>query len=86
MFSIRFGKVVVVTDHARKRMLERAFDDSLLLDLIDTGELRFKDATRLWVAKHYAVRDDNLVCAVAVLERVIVIKTVMHHFTWKAQT
>jgi hypothetical protein len=78
MFSTRFDKPVVVTDHARRRMAERGVTESLLLDLIETGEARYKDATRFWVAKHYAERDDNLVCAVAVAEAALVIKTIMH--------
>ena len=44
MFSARFGKPVVVTDHARRRMVERNVNEALLLDLIETGELRHKDA------------------------------------------
>ena len=86
MISARFGKLVVITDHARRRMTERAISDSLLLDVIETGEQRFKDATRLWIAKDHAERDDNLLCVVAVLEAAIVVKTVMHHFTWDTET
>lgn len=47
MFSARFDKPVVVTDHARRRMAERGVTEALLLDLIETGEVRYKDATRL---------------------------------------
>jgi hypothetical protein len=67
-------------------MAERASSEALLLDLIETGEQRFKDATRLWTAMHYNDRNDNLVCAVAVPETAIVIKTAMHHFTCAAET
>lgn len=84
MFSGRFHKAVVVTDHARSRMAERNITDELLLDLIETGELRHKDPTRIWLAKHYVERDDNLLCAVAVLEDALVVKTVMHRFTWES--
>ena len=62
MFSERFGKPVVITDHAR--------------------EVRHKDETRIWIAKHYGDRADNLLCVVAALEAALVIKTVMHHFSW----
>ena len=86
MFSARFGKPVVVTDHARRRMAERNVNEALLLDLIETGELRHKDATRIWIAKHYNERDDNLLCAVAVLEDTLVVKTIMHRFTWESGT
>jgi hypothetical protein len=43
MFSGRFHKAAVVTDHARRRMAERNITDELLLDLIETGELRHKE-------------------------------------------
>jgi hypothetical protein len=86
MFSARFAKMVVITDHARRRMAERHIDDSLLNDLIETGEVRYKDATRLWIARAYPARNDNLVCAVAVSGAELVIKTVMHRFSWKCYT
>ena len=71
----------MVTRHARQRMEQRGIDDARLLDLIDFGETRYKDATRLWIYKHYAVRDDNLLCVAAVLiEDILVVKTVMHRF------
>jgi hypothetical protein len=35
-------------------MEERGIDEARLLDLIDSGETRYKDATRLWIYKHYA--------------------------------
>ena len=51
-----------------------------MLNLIETGETRYKDASRLWIYKRYADRNDNLLCAVVVLEHSVVVKTVMHHF------
>jgi hypothetical protein len=86
MLSARFDKLVVITDHARRRMAERNMDERLLSDLIETGEIRCKDSTRLWIAKEYPERDDNLVCAFAVSEADLIIKTVMHHFSWKSDT
>jgi hypothetical protein len=86
MLSARFDKLVVITDHARRRMAERNMDERLLSDLIETGEIRRKDSTRLWIAKEYPERDDNLVCAFAVSEADLIIKTVMHHFSWKSDT
>ena len=65
-------------------MSERAIDKALLLDLIETGEVRHKDESRIWLAKDYTERSDNMICAAAVLEQNIVIKTVMHHFKWEA--
>ena len=82
MFSERFGKPIVITDHARERMAARAISEALLLDMIETGEVRYKDETRIWIAKHYGDRADNLLCVAAVLETALVIKTVMHYFLW----
>jgi len=85
MYSQRFDRPVVVTDHARARMNERQIDEALLLDLIETGEARHKDELRLWIAKHYAERADNLLCVAVVLEAAVVVKTVMHHFLWESE-
>ena len=81
MRSERFQREILVTRHARQRMAERRIDDARLLDLIDHGETRYKDAARLWIHKGYGDRDDNLSCVAAILlEDAIVIKTVMHRF------
>lgn len=61
-------------------MAERAISESDLVTVIDLGETRYHDATRLWAYRHVPARNDNLVCAVLVLEDVVVVKTVMHHF------
>lgn len=84
MFSQRFGKSIVITDHARKRMTVRAISEALLHDLIETGEVRHNDEHRIWIAKQYGDRSDNLLCVAAVLETALVIKTVMHHFSWES--
>lgn len=86
MHSPRFDRPVTITQHARSRMAERNIGDALLLDLIESGEVRHKDETRLWIAKHYAERDDNLLCVAVVLETTVVVKTVMHHFTWELES
>jgi len=80
MFSQRFQRRVQFTRHARQRMAERHMDDALVLDVIETGTAKYKDASRLWLFKPVAGRDDNLLCAAVVLESVLVVKTVMHHF------
>lgn len=80
MYSERFRRPVVITAHAAQRMTERGIDSMQLLDLIDTGTLRYSDATRLWAFKAVSGRNDNLLCAVLVLEEAAVVKTVMHHF------
>lgn len=82
MFSKRFGKSIVITEHARGRMAPRAISEALLRGLIETGEMRYKDERRIWIAKHYGNRADNLLCVAAVLETALVVKTVMHHFSW----
>jgi hypothetical protein len=83
MHSRRLDRSVQVTAHARARMIQPGIDEALLRDLIETGEVRYKDERRLWIAKWYPQRRDNLVCAAAALESVLVIKTVMHHFSWE---
>lgn len=42
MFSTRFNLPVVLTLHARKRLLDRAISIEELMQVIDTGETRFK--------------------------------------------
>ncbi len=81
MFSIRFQRIVVVTRHARERMAERSVSDAMLLDVIDLGETRYRDSTHLWAYKEFPERNDNLLCAVVVLEDAVIVKTVMHHFS-----
>lgn len=81
MFSARFQRPIVVTAHARKRMEERSISEALLVELIETGDTRHRDATHLWVFKEFANRLDNMLCAVLVIEDVLVVKTVMHHFS-----
>jgi hypothetical protein len=40
MFSLRFNRPVVITQHAALRMAERQMDEALLLRLIDNGGTR----------------------------------------------
>jgi hypothetical protein len=81
MHSNRFNRQVVVTRHARERMNERSISDAMLIEVIDSGETRYRDATHLWAFKSFPERHDNLLCAVLVLEDAVVVKTVMHHFS-----
>ena len=55
-------------------------------DLIETGETRRMDAERLFIFKRYPDRHDNLMCAAAVEEDRLVIKTVMVGWTLREQT
>lgn len=81
LFSQRFQREVCITRHARERLRERSISEVLLLEVIDTGEARYKDETHLWAFKSFPERDDDLLCAVLVLEDRLIVKTVMHHFT-----
>ena len=81
MFSNRFQRPIVISSHARMRMVERDVSEAMLLEVIDSGDTRYKDATHLWAFKEFPERHDNLLCAVLVLEDQVIVKTVMHHFT-----
>jgi len=66
-------------------MSERNVSEQTLTDLIENGEVRHKDARHFWIAAHFAHRQDNLLCAAVVLDAsVLVVKTLMHHFTWES--
>ena len=81
MFSNRFQRPIVISSHARMRMAERDISEAMLLEVIDSGDTRYKDATHLWAFKEFPERHVNLLCAVLVLEDQVIVKTVMHHFT-----
>lgn len=71
---------MVITRHAALRMTARGIAEALLMDVIDTGETRFKDEAHPWAFKEFHERADSLLCAVPILEDRLVAKTVMHHF------
>lgn len=81
MFSNRFQRLVVISAHAKIRMAERGISEEMLLEVIDSSDMRYKDTTHLWAFKEFPDRHDNLLCAVLVLEDRVVVKTVMHHFS-----
>lgn len=83
MNSLRFQKNVIVTVHAQRRMADRQIDATLLFEIIEIGQLRSETAQQIWIAKYVADRHDNLLCIAAVLEHVLVVKTVMRQFTWE---
>ena len=60
MHSIRFQRPVIVTHHARQRMNERGISETLLLEVIDGGDVRYADATHLWAYKAFASRNEFL--------------------------
>ncbi|MCX7231447.1 MAG: DUF2283 domain-containing protein [Burkholderiales bacterium] len=59
MFSLRFARRIVVTDHAAKRMAARHVSEAELLAVIDTGETRH--AGGLTMRTTYYDKDDILV-------------------------
>lgn len=85
MHSRRFGKDVILTNHARERMAERGIDEATLLDVVETGEISRIDKQHLFVFKQIEDRRDNLVCAAAVEETQLVIKTVLVNWILRAQ-
>ncbi len=83
MHSVRFNLPVVLTEHALLRMAERNIDAALILDIIDSGTLKGAGGLHYWLYKHLPERADNLLCVAAVIDNVLVVKTVMHH--WEPQ-
>jgi len=80
MFSARFNKPIIITRHAQLRMVQRAISTEELMVVMDTGDVRQKDAAHLWVFKTLPHRNENMMCAVLVLEDSVIVKTVMHEF------
>lgn len=83
MRSTRFQMRVVLTEHAKNRMLERDLSAALILDIIDTGTQKDAGGTHYWLYKHFPQRQDNLLCVAVVIDNVLVVKTVMHY--WEPQ-
>lgn len=81
MFSTRFQRPLVISGHAKVRMVERDISEAMLLEVIDSADTLYNDAPHLWAFKEFPVRHDNLLCAVLVLDDCVIVKTVMHHFT-----
>jgi len=53
MFSQRFQKNIRLTHHVRARMEKRDISLELLLDLIETGDVRHKSESDLWIFRQY---------------------------------
>jgi hypothetical protein len=83
LHSQRFSKIIHLTEHAKKRMIERDISIELLSDLIETGQITYKDDKHAWIAKFYQHRTDNLLCAAVVIEQTLIVKTVMYHFSFE---
>jgi hypothetical protein len=81
MFSQRFQKNVRLTHHVRARMEKRDISLELLLDLIETGDIRHKSESDLWIFRQYSERADNMVCTAVVIGQAVIVKTVMVDWT-----
>ena len=81
MFSQRFKKTVHLTSHVNARMEKRDISLELLLDLIETGDIRHKSESNLWIYKQYPERRDNMVCTAIVVGQAVIVKTVMVDWT-----
>jgi hypothetical protein len=75
------GLTIVLTEHAQQRARERNISWELIQDIVDHGTQRVASPGHFWLYKHVAGREDNLLCVAVVIDNVLVIKTVMHH--WK---
>ena len=76
-YSKRFRKNIRLTTHASTRMAERGVSEHYVLDLVESGNIKFKDKSHLWIYKSYADRPDNNICAAAVVGDALVVKTIM---------
>ena len=83
MYSTRFNLQVILTEHARQRMVERSISLDQVLEIIDSGTLKDAGGLHYWLYKHLPDRTDNLLCVAAVIDNVFVVKTIMHH--WEPQ-
>ena len=55
MYSHRFKVDIHITRHARERMATRNITESELLELVEQGSVKYKDATRLWIARYFEI-------------------------------
>ena len=79
MRSTRFDLAVVLTEQARLRMAERSMSVALVLEIIDTSIFLKCGHGHWWLYKHFSGRADNLLCVAAVIDNLLVFKTVMYH-------
>lgn len=76
-FSQRFGKFVHLTHHAVERMRLRGISLDEVMELVEMGDLRYKNSEDLWLYRDFPHRTDNLVCAAAFERQAVIIKTLM---------
>jgi hypothetical protein len=58
-------------------LAKRRLDVAVVLRLIEHGSVIDKGAGHCWIHDVLAGRDDNAVCAAVVIDRAVVVKTVM---------
>jgi hypothetical protein len=80
MHSERFHLPIVLTEHAKSRMQERGVSEAIIVEIIDTGTLKDAGSGHYRLYKHIDARNDNLLCVAAVIDNVVVVKTIMHHW------
>ncbi len=71
---------ILITDHARVRMVERGVSEELIIDLIENGQTKPKpqSTNAFWIFSQITGRTDNLICISVVTEsKTLVIKTVL---------
>lgn len=73
---------VIITNHAVQRMKERDITKELILEVLESGDVKQKDEDRFWVYKNIHTRTDNLICLAVKIEKsdLIVITTLIN---WK---
>ena len=58
-------------------MTKRDVSETIVHDLVETGELRQASGSDYWILKWYSDRPDNLVCAAVILAQAVIVKTIM---------
>ena len=61
-------------------MQERHITEAEISEIIETGTIREKDPRHVWIYREFAARQDNLLCIAALLDDVVIIKTIMTHW------
>jgi hypothetical protein len=77
---------LVFTDHALARMKTRAVSIEEVVEVVETGSVKQKEADhKFWVYKHFEHREDNLISVSLAIEgENLVVITVL--VNWKVQS
>jgi hypothetical protein len=70
---------LVVTDHARQRMVLRSITVETLVDALESGAtIKKKEANKFWVYKSVPGRNDNTICfSIAIEDPNLVVLTAL---------